>query len=219
MCAEVPNPRIASAFGHGDLSQRVAERIGRVYGSDPFGAQGYRGESQLHKSVTRAALNVHCRVSHVDRPRVGPSDDECGASVSIVPWPVLLPRDLAMALVRAGHQDFLTGTVDQRVSYWENALLDYPNMAEIDKVSSAPLAFYGDEATVFRQSVMCFHWQAVLSPVASNSLISRYLIAIVPAENYWIVPWQLVYFFKQGNIFLGEEREIDREREIYIYII
>jgi hypothetical protein len=87
-------------------------------------------------------------------------------------------------------------------------------MAEIDKVSSAPLAFYGDEATVFRQSVMCFHWQAVLSPVASNSLISRYLIAIVPAENYWIVPWQLVYFFKQGNIFFGEEREIDREREI-----
>ena len=100
--------------------------------------------------------------------------------------------------------------MDQRVSYWENALLDYPNMAEIDKVSSAPLAFYGDEATVFRQSVMCFHWQAVLSPVASNSLISRYLIAIVPAENYWIVPWQLVYFFKQGNIFFGEERERDR---------
>ena len=96
--------------------------------------------------------------------------------------------------------------MDQRVSYWENALLDYPNMAEIDKVSSAPLAFYGDEATVFRQSVMCFHWQAVLSPVASNSLISRYLIAIVPAENYWIVPWQLVYFSNRVT-FLGEERE------------
>ena len=115
MGAEVPNPRIASAFGHGDLSQRVAERFGRVYGSDPFGAQGYRGESQLHKSVTRAALNVHCRVSHVDIPIVVPSDDECGASVSMVPWPVLLPRDLAMALVRAGHQDFLTGT---KLNWW-----------------------------------------------------------------------------------------------------
>ena len=191
----VPNPkRIASAFGHGDLSQCVAERIGRVYGSDPFGAEGFRGENRLHIAVTRASLNVQCRLSNVDIPIVVPSDDECGTTVSIVPWPVLLPSDLAMALVRAGHQDLLTGTVDQRVSFWESALLDYPNMAEINKVSSAPLAFYGDEATVFRQSVMCFHWQAVLSPVASNSLISRYLIAIVPSENYWIVPRHLYLY-------------------------
>ena len=180
--------RLASAFGHGDLSQRVAERIGRVYGSDPFGARGYRGEAQLHKSVTKANLNVKCRVSYIDIPVVVPSDNgnEIEA-VSIVPWPVILPRDLAVSLVDAGHERLLIGTQCERIDYWEKVLLDYPAMAGIDKISSAPLAFYGDEATVFRQSVMCFHWQATLSPVASNSLISRYLISIVPSEFYWIV--------------------------------
>ena len=183
------HPRIASAFGHGDLSQRVAERIGRIYGSDPFGARGYRGEAQLHQSVSKAKLNVRCPVSHVDVPVVVPSDHLDGFSVQILPWPVLPPKDMAKALVDSGYQHLLSGTRAERVTYWENALLDYPSMAHIDKIASAPLAFYGDECHVFRQSVMCFHWQPTLSPVASNSLISRYLISIVPSEFYWIVTW------------------------------
>ena len=120
--------------------------------------------------------------------------DDGEPTLKIVPWPVLLPKDMAQALANAGYLQLLTGGQEERVSYWENGLKDYPAMAEIDKLHSAPLAFYGDECQVFRQSVMCFHWQAALSPVASNSLVSRYLIAIVPSEFYWVVPWH--HFFK-----------------------
>ena len=183
--------RLASAFGHGDLSQRVAERIGRIYGSDPFGVTSYRGEAQLHGSVTKANLNVRCRMTYVDIPIVAPTDDG-ETTVKIVPWPALLPRDMATALAKMGHLELLTGSAVERLAYWEKALLDFPSMSEIDKLGSAPLAFYGDECQVFRQSVMCFHWQAALSPVASNSLISRYLISIVPSEYYWVVPWSFL---------------------------
>ncbi len=182
--------RIAAAFGHGDIAQCVAERLGRIYGSIPFGASSNGGEAQLHRRVSAAKLNVDCKISEVDIPIAVPSSTGEGLEAQIVKWPVLLPCDLAKALVASGYEDLLLGDDRERSQYWISALKDYPRMATIDTLNSAPLAFYGDECTVFRQSVMCFHWQAALSPVSTDSLASRYLIAMVPSEYYWIAAWR-----------------------------
>ena len=62
-------------------------------------------------------------------------------------------------------------------------------MSTIDAAHSVPLSIYGDECNAFRQSVMCFNWQAILNEQSKNSILIRFLIAIVPSDMYHIVLW------------------------------
>ena len=90
------------------------------------------------------------------------------------------------ALVDAGHADLLVGSAEAREKYWEGALRDFPCHGDIEPRTTAPINLYGDESTVFRSSCMCLHWEPVLSGKRSDSMLSRFLIAIIPSERYWI---------------------------------
>ncbi|CAK9025741.1 unnamed protein product [Durusdinium trenchii] len=89
---------IALGFGQGDLTQAFAERRAAKHG-----------------------LSIKCEISYVEVP-VKNDEDE----MEIVGWPVLLPRDLMIALINSGYLHMLAGTVEQREAFWERALLDYP---------------------------------------------------------------------------------------------
>ena len=180
--------RIAKAFGEGHISQKLAEEIGRVYSSSTFGrSEGYSGETRLHKRVAQAGnLALNCDVDTCDIPiRV----QQGGASVvQIVPWPLILPHKFASALVEQGRLSMLLGDRSVRDRFWHVSKDQYPELAAVDSRTSAPICLYGDEATIFRQSVMAIHWCASLNPSISNSAASRFLICILPSEHYF-APW------------------------------
>ncbi len=115
-------------------------------------------------------------------------DDDGTVIVELVDFPMVLPRDMIVALINAGFEDLLMGTVSQREIYWEHMLKDYPEM-NVQALNHAPLALYGDECSAFRQQVMMYHFQAPLNKHNKNSFLSRFCIAAVPAEKYWIVAW------------------------------
>ena len=155
----------------------------------------YSGEERFHRRVNRTSnLAMHCPISSCDIPVVC-ANDEGEEVVSIVGWPVILPRDLAVSLINAGYEEIVFGNAAERSEYWDHTLKEYP--MDISK-RTVPLALYGDEATIWRQSVMCLHWQGILSHVSSHSLISRFLLAIIPSECYWVVSWLIRVTFIVG---------------------
>ena len=173
---------MALAFGQGDVSQAFAEKIGRLYGSSTFGTSAKKGpEARVHSKARRNGLSWDCDVKWLDIPTCT-NDGE----LEVCPWPILLPRDLMRALVDAGHADLLVGSAEAREKYWEGALRDFPCHGDIEPRTTAPINLYGDESTVFRSSCMCLHWEPVLSGKRSDSMLSRFLIAIIPSERYWI---------------------------------
>lgn len=114
-------------------------------------------------------------------PVKGGEDDEGVPQMKLVDHPVLLPHDLAAALFEAGYSDLLL----DRNKFWNHMFEEYRDM-HCDPKNTIPLCIYGDEVTVFRQACMCFHWQSLVSKHRTNSMASRFLIAIVPSEMYWI---------------------------------
>lgn len=117
-------------------------------------------------------------------------DDDGKETAELVDFPIVLPRDMVVALINAGFEDLLMGTISQREMYWEHMLKDYPEMGSyVQALNHAPLALYGDECSAFRQQVMMYHFQAPLNKHNKNSFLSRYCIAAVPADKYWIVAW------------------------------
>ena len=176
--------RMALAFGQGDVSQAFAEKMGRIYGSSTFGKSSSRApEARVHRSAKQHGLALNCDVTWLDVPTK--SDD---GSLEICPWPILLPKDLMVALIEAGHLEMLMGTLQERRRYWEQALVDFSGHDALDADTTAPLNLYGDESTVFRSSCMCLHWEPVLNHFRGDSMLSRFLIAIIPSERYWIAP-------------------------------
>lgn len=111
--------------------------------------------------------------------------DKNDEAVTIEPWPVLLPRDLLQAIFNSQHENLLTGSLEDRLHFWQQILMDFTDV-QVQPEKTAPLALYGDEVNVFRQSCMCIHVSPALCPQRSNSLRSRYLLAIVPADKYVI---------------------------------
>ena len=127
-----------------------------------------------------------CEVKFVNVPlAVEPLCEDEVASVGIEPWPILLPGDILQALVDAGHIDLLIGDRGDRDMYWNAMQRDFPCI-NLDPGTCAALAIYGDEATVFRESCMCLHMAPVHCPARTDSLLSRYLLAIIPSSKYWI---------------------------------
>ena len=110
--------------------------------------------------------------------------------MEIVSWPMLLPKDLMIALLNSGYKQMLMGSLNERLAYWEQAVLDFPEeYNNIDMTNSAPVSVYGDEVNIFRCQTMVLHWQATLNPKRGDSLLSRFLVAIVPSTKYWIATW------------------------------
>lgn len=186
-CQILQQVRIALAFGQGDISQDFADKIGRVYQSSAFGtAQGYSGEARFHRRAAAAGLRLKCEVSQCPIP-ISVWDDGLGDyRVEIRDWPVLLPKNLLRAMVDMGLASMLLGDAAERARYWDEMLPYFPQMRKIDASASVPLAFYGDEGNSFRQSVMAFHFQSLCNPYSTNSILSRYLVAMVPSEYYWV---------------------------------
>ena len=184
---------MALAFGQGDVSQAFAEKIGRIYGSSTFGKSAARApEARVHRSAKQHGLALNCDVTWLDVPTK--SDD---GSLEICPWPILLPKDLMVALVEAGHLEMIMGTLQERRRYWARALVDFSGHDALDADTTAPLNLYGDESTVFRSSCMCLHWEPVLNHFRGDSMLSRFLVAIIPSERYWIAPLlyiRLIFF-------------------------
>jgi len=129
-------------------------------------------------------------ISMLQVPVVTGWDDDGKETAELVDFPIVLPRDMVVALINAGFEDLLMGTISQREMYWEHMLKDYPEMGSyVQALNHAPLALYGDECSAFRQQVMMYHFQAPLNKHNKNSFLSRYCIAAVPADKYWIVAW------------------------------
>lgn len=168
------------------MPQNLAERLGRIYESNTFGTGGYRGAARFHQSVAKSNLAIDCKLSYVDIPVRVPGENGMDDYAEIVQWPVLLPYDLAVALLDQGLETILMGDAKERQEYWENIVKDFPQMHGIQTESSAPLAMYGDEGSVWRQSVMLLHWEASLNPLRTNSLGSRFLMTTIPSEKYWV---------------------------------
>lgn len=185
MCAFHGLLRIALGFGQGDISMAFAEGIGRIYGSSTFGAAASRApESRVHRKATRHGLAFDCEVTMVEIPV------SSGKSWEIIQWPILLPRNIAIGLIKAGRLDMLMGDLKTRRQFWRIALLDFEeHAAKVDPDSSGPFSLYGDEATIFRKPCMCLQWQCNLNPYATNSSLSRFLIAVIPSEKYHIDTW------------------------------
>lgn len=182
--------RLALAFGQGDISHKLAASIGRVYASDKFGQGESHAEGRLHRKV-RGNLALDCEITWVDVPVMERKGRRLKVQV-IRQWPVLLPHNLAKALVNVGLLDALIGSRKDRQEYWNHMLEEYPVLKDRVVVErTLPLAIYGDECQVFRQSVMGLHWQAILNPWSSNSMLSRFLLAAVPSEKYCVATcWQ-----------------------------
>ena len=179
--------RIAKAFGHGDLNQKCAETIRRIYSSVTFGrTEGHCGEARLHKRVAAAGdLAVNCEVSFCDVP-IKVLNEQFQPVCKIVPWPLIRPSNLFPAMVDQGWLSMLHGDDGERHTYWCNMQALYPDMSGIQAATAFPLAIYGEECNAFRQSVMALHWQAILNPYSTNSEASCYLIAMVPSQHNWI---------------------------------
>lgn len=175
--------RLAFAFGSGDISQNFAERLGRLVGSNTFGVAKSRApEQRVHRRAQKHGHAFPCDVTMVEIPINRDGEME------IVPWPMLLPKDVMMSTLSSGYSEMLLGKGDARFAYWQKALLDYPSdQNTIRPEDSFPISIYGDEATIFRSATMVLHWQATLNPKKGDSLLSRFLIAIIPSEKYWCV--------------------------------
>ena len=185
--------RMALAFGQGDVSQAFAEKMGRIYGSSTFGKSSSRApEARAHRSAKQHGLALNCDGTWLDVPTK--SDN---GSLEFCPWPILLPKDLMVALIEAGHLEMLMGTLQERQRYWEQAFVDFSGHDALDADTIAPLNLYGDESTVFRSSCMCLHWEPVLHHFRGDSMLSRILIAIIPSERYWIAPDIYIYISYQ----------------------
>ena len=193
--------RISQAFGQGDISQSLAEKIGKVYGSLAFGhldkfsrhfkclrtGSGYCGEQRLHNRLRREGLTLACDVSSVELPlKVARAD---GSEVMEVgSWPILLPHDLFQCFLDAGREDLLVGSKPRHLEYWELMVKDYHDLDVSDPSNTVPLTLYGDECTIFRQSCMALHLQPILSEHRTNSMMSRFLVGILPSDVYWNAP-------------------------------
>ena len=139
------------------------------------------GMQRLQKKLTKAGLAAPCSVSYVEIPIW----DNVREVVSIERWPLLRPRDLVEALYQSRHDDVLTGSMDERLQFWRQLMKDFRQL-QLDPSVTSPLAVYGDEVTVFRQSCMCIHFSPMLSSQRTNSLKSRFLVCIIPADKYVI---------------------------------
>ena len=150
------------------------------------------GEQRLHRKLVRSRLTTPCTLTDVQVPVM----DKNGEAVAIEPWPVLLPRDLLQAICNSQHENLLTGSLEERLHFWQQILMDFTNV-QVQPEKTAPLALYGDEVNVFRQSCMCIHVAPALCPQKTNSLRSRYLLCIVPADKYVIAarPAGMVFLF------------------------
>ena len=144
------------------------------------------GMQRLHKKLTKAGLAAPCSVSYVEIPIW----DNVSEVVAIERWPLLRPRDLVEALFQSRHDDVLTGSMDERLHFWRQIMKDFRQL-QLDPSATAPLAVYGDEVTVFRQSCMCIHFSPMLSSQRTNSLKSRFLVCIIPADKYVVESWLL----------------------------
>jgi len=149
-------------------------------------------------------------ISMLQVPVVTGWDNDGKEPPELVDFPIVLPRDMVVALINVGFEDLLMGTISQREMFWEHMLKDYPEMGSyVQALNHAPLALYGDECSAFHQQVMMYHFQAPLNKHNKNSFLSRYCIAAVPADKYWIIlDRSLVRMFLLDGIYMY----------IYIYI-
>lgn len=179
--------RLARAIGAGDVSQVLADRVGRIYSSNVFGASSTKTpEFRVHRKAANADLALKVEISMLDIPVAG-EDGE----MEIIPWPILLPHNLAIALVREGHYDKIFGTKTDRIEFWGHMMKDLSpsERSAVDPEHDAPFALYGDESTIFRASCMKLHFHPQLNKCSSDSLLSRFLICIIPSDRYWIAFW------------------------------
>lgn len=154
--------RISEAFGQGGISQCLAEKIGKVYGSLAFGClawivvalnvvrtgSGYSGEQRLHNRLRREGLTLACDVSPMELPLKVETED--GAEVmEIGSWPILLPHDLLQCFLDAGREDLLLGSKHRQEEYWELMAKDYHDLDVCDPSNTVPLTLYGDECTIW----------------------------------------------------------------------
>lgn len=158
--------------------------------------RSFSQEQRLHARLRRNKLVFPCKLTHVSVP-VKKATEDTDAVMAIEDWPVLLPKDLAQALIGSGKLGSLIGDRAERLQYWEKILQDFPAM-NLDPMKTAPLAVYGDEATVFRTSCMALHWAPSLCPDKTNSLRSRFLCCVIPSNKYWIEHWPVQDIFAFG---------------------
>ncbi|CAK9055151.1 unnamed protein product [Durusdinium trenchii] len=141
---------LAFAFGSGDISQNFAERLGRLVGSNTFGVAKSRApEQRVHRRAQKHGHAFPCDVTMVEIPINRDGEME------IVPWPMLLPKDVMMSMLSSGYSEMLLGKGDARFAYWQKALLDYPSdQNTIRPEDSFPISIYGDEGRRIRGYVM-----------------------------------------------------------------
>ena len=161
--------------------------------------RGYSGEQRLHKRLSQAGLSLPCKVEEVGIP-ICIEDDDGEDKVEIVQWPVLLPHVLVEALAKEGLSHTMLGSRSDHTKYWTSMSHDFPNHQVADPQYTIPLVLYGDEATVFRQACMCVHFHPLLCKNKTNATLSRYLIALVPSENYWVVLGSNVEYFQLSGL-------------------
>lgn len=180
---------------------------------------GYSGEERLHARVRRTSdLSLDATISMLQVPVVTGWDDDGKETAELVDFPIVLPRDMVVALINAGFEDLLMGTFSERETYWKHMLKDYPEMTNyVQALDHAPLALYGDECSAFRQQVMMYHFQAPMNKHNTNSFLSRYCIAAVPAEKYWIAAWCVSFLLEGIYIYIHLHIQCIY-KYIYIYI-
>ena len=106
----------------------------------------------------------------------------------LMDWKENWLRDLMIALINSDYFH-MAGTVEQQKASFGSELCYPQETNNIDPKCRAPYSLYGDESTIFRTSCMILHWHPTLSPKNTNSLLSRFLLCIVPADKYWVVHW------------------------------
>lgn len=148
-------------------------------------------ESRIHGNLKRNGLAYRAKISYWPIP-IMTQDADGNEKAEITEWPMLLPSDLAAALLESGHSEYLGVSPNARLEYWNNLLLDYdadtrqkhycsnPDRARCTQ----PIALYGDEGTVLSESTMYYNWSPELSPYRSNSWLSRFFITLMPSTCY-----------------------------------
>lgn len=155
-----------------------------------FRTGAYCGEDRFHARIRKGDnLTLRCPISYVDIP-ARTRDEDGNYTYSVVPWPWINPKDMVIALIDGGHE-WVFGDNKARSDYWNEMCKDYEMV--LDRKHAVPLALYGDECTCFRQSIMCLHWQCEVHPQSTDAIMSRFCIALIPAENYWTVPCLVKY--------------------------
>lgn len=71
-------------------------------------------------------------------------------------------------------------------SYWGELTKDYLKQEVAGKeYKSIPIQLHGDEGQVHFKGHMVLSWQPELSPYKTNSMLSRFLVCVVPEQMYY----------------------------------